>query len=102
MKKSVHYTMTEKVYLYPGESAVWHFVQITKKFGLEIKEKFGKNRRGFGSISVEVTLGKTIWKTSIFPDKYSGSYILPLKASVRKAEGIQDGEKIKFSIRVNI
>lgn len=94
--------MTEKVFLYPGESAVWHFVQITKKFGLEIKEKFGKNRRGFGSIPVEVTLGKTVWQTSIFPDKYSGSYILPLKAAVRKTEGIQEGEKIKFSIEIKI
>lgn len=92
------YTMTEKVWLYPSEVANWHFVTLTKKVGQGIKEQFGKNARGFGSLPVEVTVGATTWKTSIFPDKYSGSYILPLKAKVRKLEDIEAGEKVTFSI----
>ncbi len=96
--KSKIYTMTEKVWLYPGESANWHFVTLTKKIGQEIKELYGKNARGFGSLPVEVAIGKTTWKTSIFPDKYSGSYILPLKAKVRKLEDIEAGEPVTFSI----
>ncbi|MBP6924467.1 MAG: DUF1905 domain-containing protein [Candidatus Pacebacteria bacterium] len=96
--KSKIYTMTEKVWLYPGESANWHFVTLTKKIGQEIKLTFGKNARGFGSLPVDVTIGATTWKTSIFPDKYSGSYILPLKAKVRKLEDIEAGELVTFSI----
>lgn len=92
--------MTEKVFLYPGESANWHFVPVTKKIGQEIKEKFGKSARGFGSLPVEVTISRTTWHTSIFPDKYSGSYILPLKAQVRKKENIIVGEKVKFKIEL--
>ena len=65
--------MTEKVWLYPGETANWHFVTLTKKVGQEIKETFGKNARGFGSLPVEVTIGATTFKTSIFPDKRVGS-----------------------------
>lgn len=95
------YTMTEKVFLYPGESANWHFVPITKKVGMEIKALFGKSVRGFGSRRVEVTIGKTVWQTSIFPDRYSGSYILPLKAAVRKKEGVEVGDIIVFSIVIN-
>ena len=94
--------MTEKVFLYAGETANWHFVPISKKIGTEIKDKFGKNSRGFGSLPVEVTVGKTVWKTSIFPDKYSGSYILPLKAAVRKKEGIYAEDKLKFSLEIKI
>lgn len=94
--------MTEKIFLWSGEMASWHFLPITKKYGVEIKEIFGKSARGFGSIPVEVTIGKSIWKTSIFPDKHSGSYILPLKAKVRKAEDIESGEKIKFSIEIGL
>lgn len=96
--KAKLYTMTEKVWLYPGESANWHFVTLTKKIGQEIKETHGKNARGFGSLPVEVTVGATVWKTSIFPDKYSGSYILPLKAKVRKTEDIEANEMVTFSI----
>lgn len=96
------YTMTEKVFLYPGESANWHFVPITKKVGQEIRETYGKSRRGFGAVKVEVSVGKTTWLTSMFPDKYSGSYILPLKAQVRKIEDIEAGDKITFSIVIKI
>lgn len=96
--KLVAYSLKEKVWLYPGESANWHFVTLTKKTGQEIKELYGKNARGFGSLPVEVSIGTTTWKTSIFPDKYSGSYILPLKAKVRKTEEIEAGDLISFTI----
>ena len=92
--------MSEKVFLYPGESANWHFVPISKKIGQEIREAYGKSARGFGAVKVEVTIGETIWLTSMFPDKYSGSYILPLKAEVRKKEGIYAEDKIKYIIKL--
>lgn len=99
MKKD-SFTMTEKVSIYPSEKASWYLVPITRKIGQEIKEKYGKAAKGFGSLKVEVTLGKSVWQTSIFPDKYSGSYILFLKAKVRKAEDIEAGEKVKFKIKL--
>lgn len=98
--KNKKYTMTEKMFLYSGETANWHFLPVTKEIGIEIRNKYGKNARGFGSVPVEVTVGKTTWETSIFPDKYSGSYILPVKVKVRKAEDIEAGEKVTFLIRV--
>jgi Domain of unknown function (DUF1905) len=100
MKKM--YKMKEKIWLYPGETANWHFVTLTKKIGQDIKATFGKSARGFGSIPVEVTIGTTVWKTSIFPDKYTGSYILPLKALVRKKEDLEAGEVVAFEILVGV
>ena len=91
--------MKEKVILYPGMTG-WHFVGVTKKYSREIKEKFGKNRRGFGSIPVIATVGKTSWRTSIFPDKKSGCYIMPLKAQVRKKEYIYADEILPYSIEI--
>ena len=99
-KSKKEYKMTERVFLYPGESANWHFVSITKKVGQEIRETYGKSRRGFGAVKVEVMVGKTIWQTSIFPDKYSGSYILPLKAQIRKKEDIEAGDMINFKLEL--
>lgn len=92
--------MKEKVFLYPSETANWHFVPITKKVGQEIRETYGKSARGFGAVKVEVTIGETVWLTSMFPDKYSGSYILPLKAQVRKEEDIEAGEEVEFTIKI--
>ena len=93
------YKVRSKVWLYPG-MAGWHFVNVDKKQSAALKEKYGKRRRGFGSIPVSVTLGKTTWKTSIFPDKQSGTYLLPLKAQVRRAEGIENGDAITFTLDI--
>ena len=46
--------------------------------------------------------GKTTWKTSIFPDKKSGTYLLPLKADVRRREGIGAGDRITSSLEVRL
>ena len=51
-------------------------------------------RKGFGSARVEAVIGDTRWKTSVFPHKESGGWILPVKASVRKAEGLTEGDWI--------
>ena len=78
----------------------WYFAYVDKKLSGELKEKYAAKAGGFGSLKVEVTLGKTKWKTSIFPDKQSGTYLLPLKAAVRNAEGIDEGDAITFSLNV--
>lgn len=92
------YRVKGKVWLYPGDMAAWHFVNVEKKISEEIKAMRGKSARGFGSIPVRVTIGKTTWDTSIFPDKQSGTYLLPLKASVRRAETIDAGDAIAFTL----
>ena len=78
----------------------WFFAYVDKKQAAEIKERHGKVRRGFGSIRVVATIGKTSWKTSIFPDKQSGTYLLPLKAQVRRAEGIDAGDTVTFYLEI--
>jgi hypothetical protein len=89
------YNITTEVWLYPGKAG-WHFVTIPKKESEEIKARFGKHRVGWGSVPVTITLGKSIWKTSIFPDKKAGGYLLPLKADVRKKEGFGAGDMISL------
>lgn len=95
------YSFQSTVWLYTGEAA-WYFLTIPREYATEIKERYGKVRRGWGSIPVTVKIGKTSWKTSIFPYKESGSYILPLKAEVRKKEDIQQGDKVTYSISFHL
>ena len=78
----------------------WFFAYVDKEQATKIREKHGKVRRGFGSIKVTATIGKTTWRTSIFPDKHSGCYVLPLKAAVRRAEGIDVGDTISFTLKI--
>ncbi len=80
--------------------AGWHFVSVPKKQSDEIKKSFGTPSRGWGSIPVTVITGKTSWKTSIFPDRQSGGYLLPLKAEIRKKEKIFSEDNVTFSIQI--
>lgn len=49
---------------------------------------------------MRVTVGETVWETSIFPDKETGSYILPLKFAIRKKEGIKADQLLRFSLEL--
>lgn len=51
----------------------------------------GQLSYGWGCIPVDVSLGKTTFYTALIPRE--GSYFVPLKVAVRKAENIgTDGE----------
>lgn len=93
------YKLKSKVIPYPGMGA-WHFAYVDTKNSSIIKEKHSKKKAGFGSIRVTVKIGKTTWKTSIFPDKQSGSYLLPIKRQVRFEEGIDAGDTVSFTLTI--
>lgn len=88
-----------KIWLYPGMAA-WHFVTLPKKLSKDIKNFFGGMGRGFGSLPVSITIGNTTWKSSIFPDKKAGAYLLPLKSAVRKAENLKSGQTVEINIQI--
>jgi Domain of unknown function (DUF1905) len=56
--------------------------------------------RPFGSVAVGVTLGSTTWTTSLFRDTKSGSYLLPVKAGVRRREGVGAGDTVRLVVEV--
>ncbi len=94
------YKIRAKVWLWEGDDP-WHFVTIEKEDAEEIKKEEPWPRKGFGSSPVHVTVGKTTWKTSIFPEKKEkGTYVLPLKKEVRDKENIKVGDTIDVSLEV--
>lgn len=84
------YSFTGEVWEHEGTGA-WHFVSVPHDVADEIEEQFGSRAGGFGSVRVEVTIGATRWSTSLFPDTKRGTYLLPVKKSVRTAEGLTAG-----------
>ena len=91
------YKVRSKVVPYPGMGA-WHFLIVDKKQSGVIRTKHHVKKAGFGSIRVAATIGKSKWNTSIFPDKQSGCYLLPIKKQIRLAEGIDAGDTVSFTI----
>jgi hypothetical protein len=78
----------------------WFFVSLPADASAEIREVCGGRARGFGSLRVRATLGGSTWRTSIFPDSARGSYVLPVKRAVRRAESIGEGDVAAVTIEL--
>ena len=86
----------------PSAPAVWFFVTIDGAAGealsgTAIMRKLEGGARGFGSLNVVATIGGTTFKPSVFPSKETG-WLLPVKAAVRKAEGLSEGEAVELAL----
>ena len=56
--------------------------------------------RAFGSVPVCVTIGASSWRTSLFTDAKSASYLLPVKAAIRARERLAPGDEVRATIHV--
>lgn len=82
----------------PGDGS-WHFASLPADASAEIRDLAGP-RPGFGAVPVQVHLGASIWRTSLFPDSARGCYVLPVKKSVRVANDCEAGETV--TVRVEL
>jgi hypothetical protein len=49
-------------------------------------------------IPVRVRIGKSEWKTSLWPK--DGSYVVPLKTTIRQAEQLNEGDLVTVRLDV--
>ncbi len=92
--------MRSRLWLYPGPGG-WHFITLPKKQASEIRRSYGGVRHGWGSIRVTAIIGRTTWKTSLFPDSKSNSYVLPVKVDVRKREQVGEGDTVLLKLEIH-
>lgn len=90
---------TTKLWEWQGQGA-WCFVSLPKEYYDEIKLISSSPEQGFGSVKVVATIGKTTWKTSLFPDWKSESYLLPVKKEARKMEDLEIGNLVSIELRL--
>ena len=87
------YRFSAPLWAWQARQQVWTFVTIPEDVADEVEDLQTGLRRGFGAVKVRVTIGATTWDTSMFPSQDQGSYILPVKAKVRKAEALEVGSE---------
>ena len=80
--------------------APWFFVPVPAQESRDLKEISKLVTYGWGVIPVLVRIGKTEWHTSLFPK--DDHYLVPLKASVRKAENLKEGDNITVRLDVSL
>ena len=97
--ESSSYAFVAEIWEHDGKGS-WHFLALPEDVADDIEYRFGHRAAGFGSLRVEVTIGATRWRTSVFPDDKRGTYVLPVKKPVRLAEDLRDGSMAEVELTV--
>jgi len=80
--------------------APWYFVTVPDKECRELATTAELVSYGWGVIPVAARIGATGWATSLFPK--DGRYLVPVKAAVRQAEGIEEGDLVTVRLTVDV
>ena len=84
-----------------AKAGSWHFITVPEDQAGLIRMAVLR-KAGFGSVRVKASIGATSWGTSIFPAGKEGTYLLPVKADVRKREGLAVGEEAQVMLSLDV
>ena len=94
------YEFEAEIWVSGGEGA-WHFLTLPREVGEGLRALRGP-ARNFGSMRVSACISDIVWKTSLFPDRRMGTFLLPVKADVRRRRGLRVGDSVRATIEVLI
>jgi len=78
--------------------APFYFVTVPEEDSRELKAVSAAVTYGWGMIPVTARIGDTTWRTALFPK--DERYLLPVKAAVRKAETLAEGDEVSARLEL--
>jgi len=88
-----------EIWLWKGPSP-WYFVTVPEDETEQLQSTSALVTYGWGMVPVTVRIGQTAWTTSLWPK--DGRYVVPLKAAVRRAEALDEGDTVTVRLSVDL
>ena len=91
---------------FSGEMWYWkgpapcHFITVPDEDCAALAATSAVVSYGWGMIPVTARIGRTRWKTSLWPK--DGRYIVPVKADVRRAERLELGDTVTVCLAIDV
>jgi len=95
----MNFEFSGKIWFWKGP-APWFFVTVPEEESDILQAISSAVTYGWGMIPVDARINKTDWQTSLFPK--DGRYIVPIKAHVRKAENLEEGDNVTIRLQVRL
>lgn len=92
--KGIQYGFTAKPWQYTGPNE-WYFISLPAKLSKEIRAALKSEEGGWGRLKATAKIGNSEWKTAVWFDTKLNTYLLPLKAEIRKKESLAVGRAVK-------
>lgn len=98
---SARFAFTARLWRHSGDAA-WHFVTLPKPTAQQIRALAQGLHNAFGSLRVIATIGGTTWRTSVFADTKASSFLLPVKAEVRRREHVGHDDVVDVMLEIDL
>lgn len=93
----MRFEFAAQLWRWAARTEEWVFVRLPDDVSAEIAD-VPRPRAGFGAVKVSASIGRSRWRTSIFPEGAGGPYVLPVKKAIRAAEGLVVGDVARIGI----
>lgn len=97
MLVTIHYEFEATMWQHPSPGG-WYFVSLPHGMAEEIRNLLKDREVGWGRLSARVKMGNSEWKTALWYDTKQQTYLLPVKALIRKKESFKLNDRIKTRV----
>lgn len=97
MKGKIKYEFLSKMWKHDTPGG-WHFVSLPEIISKEIRENLGWQEEGWGRMKATAGIKEHSWETAIWFDTKLNTYILPIKADIRKQTNLEINKEIEFVV----
>jgi len=97
MSGKLKYTFSEKIWQHSAPGG-WYFISLPEKMAKEIRAALQSEEEGWGRLKATAVIGSSQWKTAIWFDTKKNTYLLPLKAEIRKKENLTAGKPVEVTL----
>lgn len=97
MTGKVKYTFSAPTWQHSSPGG-WYFVSLPMEMAEEIRTNLKWQEEGWGRLKAIAQIGHTKWETAIWFDTKHNTYLLPLKAEVRKKERCEANQDVDVFI----
>lgn len=75
----------------------WMQVKVAEKHAQRVQRAFEAQPRGFRSVPVMASIADDEWRTALFRYR-DGSWVLPLKAVLRRRHDLHEGDVVRVHV----
>jgi hypothetical protein len=93
----IKYEFSTKIWQHSA-SGGWCFVSLPVELSNEIRENLKWQEEGWGRLKAITKIGNSEWTTAIWFDTKHRTYLLPIKADIRRKEKIELNQMLELSI----
>jgi hypothetical protein len=85
---------TAPLWRWEARRELWTFVSLPAAVTEDVRDLAG-------AVRTHARVGTTQWWTSVFPQESTGPYVLPIKRSVRTANGLELGDDVTVWVQLH-